>query len=58
MKKWREEENPHALLVGLYINAAPVENSIEDSQIKKKKKNSHFTSEYLPKENKNTNMKS
>ena len=53
--KTRREENPHALLVALYINAAPMENSME---AQKKKKSSHFTSEYLPKEKKNTNLKS
>lgn len=34
--KTRREENPHALLVALYINAAPMENSMEAQKKKKK----------------------
>ena len=54
---WRKA-NPHALLVGLQIGAAPMQNSMENPQKIKNWTVSNFTSEYLSKENKNTNLKS
>ena len=55
-----EKGNPHALLVGLQIAAATMENSMGFPQKIKNRSalwSMNFTSGYLPKENKSANSK-
>ena len=52
------KRSPHALLVGMQIFAGTVENSMEVPQKCKIKITSNSTNGYLPKEYKNTNLKS
>ena len=56
---WRKG-NPRALLMGMSIGTATMENDTEDPQKLKTRtttQSSNFISGYLPEENKNTNSK-